>query len=291
MNSILKRKNLCLLLSFLLIALSFAKTNAQSRYSKEIQAEFSVRKDKIQTELSRLQTNEWAGEYNVHGLFLFLAPKAGFAFYMSGGDYDANWENFLLNYGTIQFSETKIKLTPELPNKEEVLPSYSTELLPILWDERHYLIPADEVVEFINYVNIGYEPSFAFAGLSNHFFLKKGDIEKKVVGKPNIPEQYRGYLLEKPIKGKITTIKNSKLEQDGDRQQRNTEIILNVGKNNGVFEGMKFLIYSPRRISADDVKITKVEDNHSEAIVIQTYLKEKTPSVGWKVSTSLKDIK
>ena len=291
MNSILKIKNLFLVLSFLLIALSFAKINAQSRYSKEIQAEFSVRKDKIQTELSGLQTNEWAGEYSVHGLFLFLAPKSGFAFYMSGGDYDANWDNFLINYGTVQFSETKIKLTPELPNKEEVLPSYSTELLPILWSERHYLIPADEIVEFINYVNISYEPSFAFAGLSNNFFLKKGDIEKKVVGKPNIPEQYRSYLLEKPIKGKITTVKDSKLEQDGNRQQRNTQVILNVGRNNGVFEGMKFLIYSPRRISADDVRITKVEADSSEGVIIQTYLEEKVPSVGWKVSTSLKDIK
>jgi len=278
------------MLSFLLIALSFVKTNAQSRYSKEIQAEFSVRKDKIQAELSGPQTNEWTGEYRVHSLLLFLASKSGFAFYMSGGDYDANWENFLLNYGAVQFSEKKIRLMPELPSKEEILPGYSTQLLPVLWGKRHYLIPADEIIEFINAVNIGYEPSFAFSVLRNHFFLKKDDIDKKVVGKPSLPERYRSYLFEKPIRGKITTVKDSQIEQDGNQQQRKTKVVLNIGKNKGVFNGMEFIIYSPHRIS-DKVKITKVKESSSEGFIIQTYLKSEIPSFGWKVSTSLKDIK
>lgn len=284
-NVINKTKFLWLLIGLMFI-LSLAEVRAQITDSEKSQVEFESRKSNIQEELIQLKAHEWAGEYTVSSIkIIYLAPKSGFAFFLrkSFGEYR-------YNYGKLELPNRKIILIPEISGWE-ILPSISSGLFPVLWGDRHYLIAADEMVDFINAVNISYEPSFAFAGLSNHFFLKKGDIYKKVTGKPNIPEQYRSYLLEKPIKGKITTVVSSKLEQDDDRQQRNTRVILNVGRNHGVFEGMKFLIYSPRRISADDFKITKIEADSSEGVIIQTYLKGKIPSVGWKVSTSLKDIK
>lgn len=280
-----------------LVALLIVQISAQVKvaekedYSLEkASEEFEIRKIKIQAELSELQNHDWAGEYSVNSQILLLAPKSGFVYFMSGGDYDKNWKNSIVNYGTVEFSNEKIKLIPELSYKEEILPGFSSGLFPVLWSARHYLIGGDEFIKFANAVNIGYEPSFAIGGLSNHFFLRKGDIEKKVTGKPNLPEQYRNYLLEKPLRGKISAIKDTKIEQDGSQRQRKSNVIINVGRSSGVKEGMDFLVYDPRRIS-DEIKIIKVENDWSEGVIIQTYLESKIPSIGWKISTSLKDIK
>jgi hypothetical protein len=281
-NAICKTKLFCLLVG-LMFALSLMEVRAQVTDLEKSRIEFESRKAKIQEELSELKNHEWAGEYTLSSQILFIAPKSGFAYFLSKNLWEARY-----NYGNVELFNGKIKLIPEISGWE-VLPSISSGLFPVSWGERHYLIATDEVVDFVNSVNIGYEPSSRLS-LGSGFFLKRGDEYKSVSGKPNIPEQYRSYLLEKPIKGKLITIKNSQIEQDENQRQRTTTVILNVGRNKGVLEGMKFLVYRPRRASSD-VKVTKVESDWSEGVVIQTDLEGKVPAVGWKVSTSLKDIK
>jgi hypothetical protein len=274
-----------------------AKANAQIegqeravKLSEKSVADSNERETLIKEELAQLKNNEWPGEYHYGdglgvNVTLMIAPKSGFTFSWFGcmGLYD-------LNYGDVDWSDRKIKLLFEHPNKREGFQGISPELIPVLWSERHYLIPANEMIEFINSVNAGFEPCSMFC---SRFLLKRGDEKKSGSGAPNIPAEYRAYLLKKPIKSGVLSIGESHIVTDKDDpalQFRITKVLLNAGSAKGVLVGMEFHVYSPSRI-AESAKVTKVEEQFSEAEIEQIGLEDKLPSTGWKFSTSIKDIK
>lgn len=253
------------------------------------------RETRINKELEKLNNHEWAGEYYFGdglgvNVTLRIAPKSGFVFTWTGclGLYD-------LNYGDVELKDGKVKLLLTHPNERKGFQGTGEEFIPVKWGERHYLIPSDEMLEFVNAVNGGFEPcSFMCA----RFLLRDGDRKKNVNGKPNIPNEYVKYLLKEPIRTTVTSVGDNivvKEIKNKDWQYRTTKVILGAGSKQGVWVGMEFHVYSPREVS-ETVKVTKVGETFSEAEIVQMgSIKEgiigDIPSVGWKLTTSLDDIK
>ena len=195
-----------------------------------------------------------------------------------------------LNYGNVEWSNRKIKLHFEHSNKREGFQGIAPELIPVKWGERHYLIPSNEVVEFTNAVNAGFEPCSMFC---SRFLLKRGDETKKVKGRPNVPKEDRVYLLKKPIRLGIRSVGESRIEtakSDPQFRYRITKVILNAGSAKGVRLGMEFHVYNPSNVS-ESAKVTKVEEQFSEAEIVQISLEGASPSPDWKLSTIINDKK
>jgi hypothetical protein len=251
------------------------------KFSKESKATSEKKKRLISQELSSLKGHPWAGKYYYGdglgvNVDLSLAPNSGFVFTWNGclGLYD-------LNYGDVVEADGKIRLVLKFPNDRQGFQGIAAELTPVVWGERHYLIPADEIVNFANAINAGFEPS---KGRSWRFLLRAGDERRVVRGQPNIPAQYSDYLLKNPIRAQIASIKESHLESSS----RITTVVLDVGNAQGVKQGMEFHVYSPSRIF-ESAEIINVNPSSSEAIIIQREVDEKygRPSTDWKLSTSV----
>jgi hypothetical protein len=250
------------------------------RFSKGSKASLEARKVLIDQEAHGLTAHSWAGRYYYGdglgvNVKLSLAPKSGFAFTWNGclGLYDQN-------YGDVVEVDGRIKLIFKYPNERKGFEGIAPELIPIVWGERHYLIPADEVVKFANAINAGFEPR---KGAGGRFLLRDGDELKAVEGQPSLPSLYSEYLLKQPIKAEISSIKKIRLEDD----THITTLTLNVGSAQGIKQGMEFYVYSPENIF-EWARITSVDSSNSEAEVVQRLAEEKygRPSIDWKLSTS-----
>jgi len=179
------------------------------KFSKRSEAAASAKKAQIGQELKTLKEHPWAGSYyygdglgvNVH---LSLAPKSGFEFTWNGclGLYD-------LNYGDVIEKDGRITLVFTHPNARKGYEGISPELVPLIWGERHYLIPTDGFIDFANAVNAGFEPS---ASRSARFLLRDGDEVKSADGLPNIPAPFSEYILKRPIQAAVSSIKGSRSE-------------------------------------------------------------------------------
>jgi hypothetical protein len=262
----------------LLLPPQFAQEKVAKKFSKRADANLAARKQQVQQELESLKVDSWAGNYYYSdglgvNVELSLAPKSGFAFTWNGclGPYD-------MNYGDVVEANGKIRLVPKLPNERKPFEGIATEFLPIVWGDRHYLIAADEVVEFANAVNAGFEPR---EGMWGRFLLRREDVSKSATGSPSLPLQYSDYLLKHPIDAQIASIKNSRIK----KSERFTTVLLNVGAPQGVKKGMEFYLYVPSGLYAS-ATITDVNDTSSEAEISQCCDdKAGPPAVGWKLST------
>lgn len=124
------------------------------------------------------------------------------------------------------------KESSEKSNDEKIKTEH---LIPIRWDTRVYLIPEDQIIEFCNAVNAGVEPNlscFSDAYMGS-FYLRDSDIEKNPDGLPELPEEFQAYILAKPLRGKIISIKNTKDE---------TIVTINIGSKKGLKLGMRIML-------------------------------------------------
>jgi hypothetical protein len=253
----------------------------EKKLSEESIASSDAREKRIRQELKQLKHHAWAGEYYYGdglgvNVALILAPKSGFVFTWHGclGLYD-------LNYGQMEQAGGKIRLIFTHPNDRKGFQGIAPELIPIVWGERHYLVPADEVVDFANAINAGSEPRKSLWGEA---LLKRGDETKTAQGRPSIPPKYSEYLLDYPIEAKISSIKSSSLEDS----RRVTSFVLDVGSAQHVKVGMEFYVYAPPQYFGS-ARITRVENNSSEAEMVDYFATKDPgpPSPGWKLSTRI----
>jgi hypothetical protein len=250
------------------------------RFSKGAKAASEAKQELINQELKTLEGHSWAGRYYYGdglgvNVDLDLAPKSGFVFTWNGclGLYD-------LNYGDVAEGDGKIRLVFKYANDRKGFQGIAPELIPVVWGERRYLIPRDEIVKFANDINAGFEPRKTLWG---SFLLRRGDELKDVLGQPSIPAEYTVYLLRNPIKAKISSIKGSRFKDS----TRTTTVVLNVGSEQGVKLGMEFYLYSPSTIF-ESATITRLETSSSEAVIVQYALNDESetpPSLDWKLST------
>ena len=62
------------------------------------------------------------------------------------------------NYGAVTWTNDSIRLSFTFENNRKGFQGIAPELIPVSWESREYLIPADEVVGFCNAINEGREP-------------------------------------------------------------------------------------------------------------------------------------
>jgi hypothetical protein len=266
------------------------ESEKESKLSEVSRAKFDEIKLNIKSELNEYKNHRWAGEYYFGdglgvNVSISLAPKSGFVFTWVGclGLYD-------LNYGKVEEKDGKIIFLPELPNKREGFQGVDTEFYPVLWGERHYLIPMKRMIDFTNDVNSGFiSPRSSYKMFSGLFPLRESDREKPASGKPNIPAEFMGYLLDKPIKARISEVLESSLvdDEDYDSKTRTTVVILDVGSKNGVKVGMEFRTFKPSRIF-EAAEIIEVGETNSKARIVQTVFKDVeslVPTIDWRFST------
>jgi hypothetical protein len=185
-----------------------------------------------------------------------------------------------LNYGGVLEKDGSVKHLFTFPNERKGFRGIAPNLVPIVWGERHYLIPANAYLDFTNAINAAFGPRTTPMG---RFLLSEGDELKSSPGQPNMPARYSEYLLRRPIKAQISSIKTSRIEES----TRITTVQLNVGTVHGVKNGMEFHVYSPARIFKW-ARVTSVGDSISEAELTQDENDEKygEPLTHWKLPTS-----
>jgi hypothetical protein len=105
----------------------------------------------------------------------------------------------------------------------------------VRWGERTYLLEPDRLPLFAAAVNFGIEPRQGIMNrnyLTTHFFLRFGDMDKAVVGKPELPEPWSSFVNASPIKAAVTKVESQ------DKQRVYT---VNKGTADGVKVGMYFV--------------------------------------------------
>ncbi len=236
----------------------------------------------IQAEIKGLPDHEWAGDYYQgdglgENISLLLAPKSGYLYEWRGclGLYDRN-------YGAVTAEKGKLHLTFTLPNEPEGLKGIAQDFTPVAWGERKYLVPSAEIVGFCNKVNEGSEPRPELRGFS---LLRRGDEKKEAKGFPLVPEQYKPYLLSRPIETEIVEVRQSTTRPKfADLTFKDTPVVLNRGTKQGLLKGMELHVVEPTDM-VQLVTIAKTEDDRSEGVMTQIGEKMAGPQVGWKLST------
>jgi len=275
---------ICLQLSLVLILanLAVAADRDQAKRSSDAEMTAKNKRNEILAEIKKLETHEWAGEYYAgDGLgvntSIVIAPKSGYVFEWHGcsGLYDRN-------YGAVAWTNGRIHLSFTLKNEREGFQGIAPELIPIAWGKRHYLIPADDIPGFCNNINEGREPR---KGSHGFYLLRVGDEKKTVTGFPKVPEEYRDYLLAKPVEATIIAVGAYATRPSVvDWKFKDTPVTLDAGTRRGLRIGMELVVTQPLG-TVESVKIIKVEESRSEAVMIQAGEEEPGPKVGWRLST------
>jgi hypothetical protein len=271
------------LMACLLSQLVYSQAHeSDKRFSKASVAASETQTKKIRQELRHLTNHEWAGDYyfgdglgvNVN---LVLAPENGFVFTWHGclGLYD-------VNYGDVTLTNGAVKLLFKYPNGQEGFEGIDPELLPVRWGQRHYLIAVDRIVDFTNAINAGTEPSSMFGGRSGSFLLRRGDEDKTVSGRPNLPNEFLSYILAEPITARISSVEQSRVEHS----RRITYVNIDVGTAEGLKEGMELYVHSPSGIFESAV-VTTVKEHSARAVIEQLEVTDPPPAPRWELSTKL----
>jgi hypothetical protein len=175
------------------------------------------------------------------------------------GTFAFSWEGCLGNYdrqagrwklvGEMMELEV-LERKPDPPGK-----SLPTSFRPVRWGRRIYLVPADELREFCNFVNDGTEPRAEAQGL---VFLRENDWNVAVAGKPDVPEATQSQLLASPVRGRIV------------RRLTTTSAVVNRGARHGLrpgmllyFQGLDFL---PYRVVATSDASCRVETVNGDSV-------------------------
>lgn len=226
----------------------------------------------ILQEISSLANHEWAGEYYCgdglgFNLSLTMAPQSGYLFEASGctGRYGRN-------YGPVTPSKGRLRLAFRLPVQRERLSTIADQLIQVHWGPRRYLIPPKEMLEFCNAVNAGTEPRTDIHGLH---LLRWGDDAKAVQGLPTVPDEFKRYLLARPIEAEIIEIRE---------RAENSTVVLNRGKMHGLLPGMELHIIEPNH-PFESVRVTKVKGERCEATITSFFDDAPAPQPRWRLST------
>jgi hypothetical protein len=265
-----------------LLGLAVAAALVQDKHSAHAEDAANRKRDAVLAEIKELGGHEWAGEYfagdglGVNVSFA-IAPKSGYVFEWHGclGLYDRN-------YGDVTWKNGQISLSFTFQNDREGFQGIAPEFIPVAWGPRRYLIPADDVVGFCNEVNEGREPR---DGSYGSYLLRNGDENLPATGVPTLPKEYHDHLLTTPIEATITAVgPYSTRPSVIDFKFKDTPVTIDAGTGQGLRVGMELVVTNPKD-AVDSIRVTKVEESRSEAVMIQIGEEESGPQIGWRVST------
>ena len=282
----------------------------EKKLSEESRTAVQERMETVRKELETLKDHPWAGSYFRNGmlgpnLLLTIAPKSGFAYTWHSGDIletrKVNGKTVIeyslgdQNYGDVTWEDGCLKLSPVLSVATSLGP-LSTEFFPITWDKRVYLVPTNKIIDFCNNVNRVYPEylngSFFFSrSLQEIEILQPYTERPKPTGKPDVPEKFKPYLLEKPVEGEVIAIgetREVRKRMYGSMEMNviETVVTINRGSRDGLLPDMEFCKTQKNEQSARlfVIPLTNVSETESEGIVVR-HINESPPQIGWSVST------
>jgi len=265
-----------------MLALTSAVVAAQpdgGAFSHEAQSIAAGKRKEIFAELSNLGDHRWAGSYYKgdglgENVSVAIAPQSGYVFewHGCGGLYGLNYGSVTLTNGLISLSFTH----QNSPGFGGIAPRF----IPVPWTSRHYLVPADDVIGFCNAVNAGEEPR---TDLHGRYLLRSADEKKEAKGFPEVPGQYRPYLLAKPIEATITAVgPHTTRPSTAPWKFKDTPVTLDAGTDRGMLVGMELLVTHPLQVTS--IRIVRVALHQSDGVLVLT-LEDRGPKVGWRLST------
>jgi hypothetical protein len=269
-------------LVLLIVSAASAADSDPAKFSASAERAAASKRRAILAEIKKFPSHPWAGEYyagdglGVNTLFV-AAPISGYVFEWHGcmGVYDRN-------YGAAAWTNGRIRLSFTFENQTKGFQGIAAELTPVSWGPRHYLIPADDLVGFCNNVNEGREPRNDSHGF---YLLREGDENKSVSGFPNVPEEYRQYLLAKPIEATIIAVGQYTTRPSVvDWKFKDTPVTIDAGTRQGLHVGTELVVTEPQDV-VESVRVTKADESRSEAVMVQAGEQEPGPKVGWRLST------
>ena len=191
------------------------------------------------------------------------------------------------NYGEITEKDGYLIFSFALENEEYVTGGIPEKFLPVPWGERLYLIPVKGIINFCNEINSRWEPR---KGQYGFFFLKREDWMKEVQGQPEIPEQFRPYLLEEPVAAAIIDI--VKIETNSSSTLKRAIVRIDKGKKDGLLPGMELQVIKSGVVFTE-ITLVEVDETQSQGFyyiyprrtLLEGQVWEQEPQVGWNVST------
>jgi len=259
-----------------------ANGDEQPKFSAEAEAAADQIRDRVIAELKDLGNHNWAGDYYAGNSYdmqrLSVAPSAGYVFESHGcvGFWDRN-------YGAVTAKDDRLHLSFTFDNTKQSFQGVPPDFIVIRWQARRYLVPADDVIGFCNQINEGAEPRKSVIG---DYLLRVGDHKEIVHGPPDIPQQYKDYILTKPIEAQILRVGSTTIRHSiADFNFRDTRLTVGAGTQQGLLPGMELYVIVPKDV-VERVKITKVEATQSEGVMTQVDENEAAPKAGWRLSTA-----
>jgi len=253
----LKRLSQLSLLFILVLITGYVELEAQDRtrdqpLSEELYKVLDQRQELLSQDLSAFKDQEWVGVYyqgDHHPTRFVVTPNAGFLVTSSNHTFSPSW----INYGKIDFKDNRLKIYPELEKGNQYAHLMPAEFVYIRWDEAHFLIPPDSLIDFAYAVHSQSEREIM------RFFARGMYSDASRKGLPNLPEQYKKILTMKSIKPKIIAVDDKKKDffDDG--------FTLNAGRRQSVVEGMIFYYSKSGNFFA--LRVSEVNEKTSKARV------------------------
>lgn len=140
------------------------------------------------------------------------------------------------------------------------------KMWPVEWAGRIYLLDDAELKYFANAINLGIEPRATLTSSRyespwyGSFYLRTGDEQKQATGKPQLPDEWLSYLLDKPITATVIRIDDvKKLEFD-------TIFVatINKGSSDGLRVGMKLVTKNEEPSRWSGTEVISVEERTSQ---------------------------
>jgi|GEM_PF-5820322 len=102
---------------------------------------------------------------------------------------------FEVKNNTVIFNPDKTPMWLGLPSKPEVWHL-------VRWGDRKYLIAQSQLIDFCMDMNHGVEPR-KYKNFGAHYYLRMGDWDKPVTGRPQLPKEFEKQFGPNPMEGKI----------------------------------------------------------------------------------------
>ena len=266
---------------FILVLIFFcAESDAQDRrhdqpLSDELYKVLDEKEKLLREDLSASKDKEWTGIYyqgDHHPTQFIVTSNAGFLVTSSNHTFSPSW----INYGKVEFKDNHLKIFPELEKGNQYAHLTPTEFVYIRWDETHFLIPPDRLVNF----------AYAVHSESEHeimqYFARGMYSDASRKGLPDLPEKYKKILTMKSVKPKIIAIDDKKEHFFDDR------FTLNAGRKQGVIEGMVFYYTKSENFFA--LRVSEVNENTSKASITTiggSGEEDFSPKIGMKLTSKV----
>lgn len=255
---------------------SYAQNEKQDQpLTEELSKLLDEKEELLNQDLSVSKDKEWSGTYyqgDHHPTRFIVTPNQGFLVTSSRHTFSPSW----LNYGKIEFKDNRLKIFPELEKENQYAHWMPTEFVYIRWDETHFLIPPDRLINFAYAVHSESDNEIM------QYFAKGIYSNAPRKGLPDLPEEFRKILTMKSLKPKIIAVDNSKKEFYDDR------FTLNFGSKQGVVKGMIFYYADSKNFFALHVSEVSAATSKAKIYIISNQSNRRfSPKVGMKLTSKV----